>query len=130
MWQSLLSHVEATVGVTGDWDDDTGRATAEWQQSVGIVPADGTLDGTSWATAEDALAYLAAQRPDQRPDLAAGDTGEHVRYAQRRLVAAGRTVTINGVFSPSMARQVRSFRENRGLPSGTGIDGDVWEALG
>lgn len=129
IWQALLSHVDLSVPVTGWWCELTAAATAEWQRSVGLEPS-GVLDGSTWNAAAEALAWIAERAPASRPPLTPGDRGEHVRYAQRRLVARGHRVTIDGVFSPSMRRAVDAFRVAEGLQPGPGIDDAVWAALG
>lgn len=128
-WQALLSHVDLSVPVTGRWCELTAAATAEWQRSVGLEPT-GTLDCSTWNTAAEALAWIAERAPSTRPSLTPGDRGEHVRYAQRRLVARGHRVTIDGVFSPAMRRAVDAFRVAEGMQPAPGIDEAVWAALG
>lgn len=127
-WQFLLAHVDAAVAVTGDMDDVTVQATREWQAVAG-VPVTGKVDAATWAAAAEALGRLESWAPEQRPALEIGDTGDDVRFLQRRLVEVGYTVEIDGRFRPSTRRAVRSLQYSAGLPESGQMDADTWALL-
>lgn len=130
LWQSLLAAgFDVTVQVTGEWDDRTLTATAEWQRAAQVRES-GALNDATWTAAGEAIAFVATKVATNRPDLTPGDRGDHVRYAQRRLVARGYPTPIDGVYGPRMGRAVGQFRQAQGLPSELGVDEVTWQALG
>lgn len=127
-WQALLVSFDATVAVTGEMDEATETATAEWQRAAG-VKATGKPDAATWKAAAAALDFLAADGPEARPELAESDRGRDVAYLQRRLNAHRNTVEINGVFDHRVRRAVAAFQASAGLePSGV-ADSATWSAL-
>jgi peptidoglycan hydrolase-like protein with peptidoglycan-binding domain len=127
-WQALLVSFDATVAVTGEMDEATETATAEWQRAAG-VKATGKPDAATWKAAAAALDFLAADGPEARPELAEGDRGRDVAYLQRRLNAHRNTVEINGVFDQRVVRAVKAFQSANGLdPTGV-VEAGTWLAL-
>lgn len=127
-WQRLLRGVDATVAVTGELDEATRTATEEWQRGAG-VEVTGKPDAVTWKAAAEALAFLAADRPAARPELAEKDRGRHVAYLQRRLNAHRHTVTIHGVFDARTRRAVVAFQQDAGLPTSGVVDQATWAEL-
>ncbi|MGW3151853.1 caspase family protein [Streptomyces sp. NPDC001177] len=68
--------------------------------------------------------------PSARPTLRRGAAGEHVRYLQARLLAAGYTVSVDGVFGPATEMTVRSFQRSQGLTADGVVGPNTWAALG
>jgi len=88
--------------------------------------------GEEWGAlgARAAARPVAGYRPDvEHPLIKRGSKGDIVVWAQQRLVGAGQSVPVTGLFGPLTARATRSFQEAQGLPADGRIGTDTWEAL-
>lgn len=128
LWQQLLVSFDVTVAVTGEMDDGTRTATAEWQRGAG-VKITGKPDAATWRAAARALAYIEADKPPPRPELAEGDRGKDVAYLQRRLNAHRLTVTINGLFDHHTRRAVERLQAGAALELTGVVDAATWSAV-
>jgi hypothetical protein len=94
-----------------DWQETTGR---EW----------GALGATS------ASRPVTGYRQDfSHPLLKRGSRGDLVVWAQERLVGAGFSLPVTGVFGKQTRAAVRAFQEGRGLPADGVIGTTTWGAL-
>ncbi|MFE9115701.1 caspase family protein [Streptomyces collinus] len=102
------------------------------QRPFTITPASGSPaasnpPGTGTGTGDGGGAM--PDRPDTRPTIGRGATGEHVRYLQQRLLANGYTVAVDGVFGPTTEMTVRSFQRSQGLTADGVVGPKTWKAL-
>jgi len=98
----------------------TARAVDAYRASLGLSPT-GTATRSTWT------ALLSAGRNPRV--LKQGSVGPSVWRLQRSLVAAGASLTINGIYDSRTVRAVRAYRVARGLPGYTTAEATVWSEL-
>lgn len=127
-WQELIAGVDATVPRSGEYDEATEAATAQFQRALDVEPT-GEVNRATRAAMRDLLDWLGALG-EQRQELKLGDRGDDVRQAQRLLNRKGMVVEVTGRFGPRMDRTVRRFQRRHGLRADGVIDPATWHELG
>jgi putative peptidoglycan binding protein len=98
----------------------TGTSWWSWQSA----------SARGWAAIGSAVAPLAGPpAPPAYPALEKGARGDVVLWAQEHLIAAGQSVTPDGVYSAAMEQAVRSFQTANVLPVTGRLDASAWPAL-
>jgi peptidoglycan hydrolase-like protein with peptidoglycan-binding domain len=118
--ECLLKERGHSVSVDGSFGSSTAKAIDAFRKSLGWGPTGHTTKAT-WT------ALLSAGSKPRV--LKRGSVGEAVWRLQRALVAAGKGVTINGVYDSKTVSAVRSYRSGNGLSSYDTTESSVWSLL-
>jgi metacaspase-1 len=107
----------------------TGAGTAGGATGGGMGGGSTGGGSTGGGTAGGGATGGAGSGGTARPTLRQGDSGEHVRYLQERLIEHGYSLEADGAFGPFTASIVRTFqRENSLTPDGI-VGQQTWTVL-
>lgn len=138
--QIRLKAHDHSLTVDGSFGTGTETATKAFQSSKGLT-ADGVVGADTWTSllASPAKAPAPAPAPAPTPTptpapvvratIRRGDTGALVTEAQRRLLAHGRSLTVDGSFGPAMEAATKNFQQVKGLSVDGVIGPATWAAL-
>ncbi len=118
--ECLLKERGHALSVDGSFGSSTAKAIDAFRKSLGWGPTGHTTKAT-WT------ALLSAGSKPRV--LKRGSVGESVWRLQRALTAAGKGVTINGVYDSKTVSAVKSYRSANGLSSYDTTESSVWSLL-
>ncbi|MEO6605584.1 MAG: glycoside hydrolase domain-containing protein, partial [Aeromicrobium sp.] len=118
--QCMLIKRGFTTSVNGAFGVSTRKALEAFRKSRGWAPK-------SYTTRPTWTALLSAGTKPRV--LKQGSVGESVWRLQRSLVAAGLTVTPNGLYDAKTVAAVKAFRKKQGLPQYSTTESTVWTLL-
>jgi len=76
------------------------------------------------------MSELQNPKPNQRPDLKQGDSGEWVVFLQDELNGCKyEPLDLDGIFGPNTLEQVKKFQKDSGLTENGIVDASTWTAL-
>ncbi len=119
--QCLLKERGLSVTVDGTFGSSTSKAIDAFRKSLGWGPTAGHTTNPTWT------ALLSAGSKPRV--LKRGSVGEAVWRLQRALTAAGKSVTINGVYDGKTVSAVAAYRTANGLTSYQTTESSVWSLL-
>ena len=118
--ECLLKERGYALSVDGSFGSSTAKAIDAFRKSLGWGPTGHTTNAT-WT------ALLSAGSKPRV--LKRGSVGESVWRLQRALTAAGKSVTINGVYDSKTVSAVKAYRSTNGLSSYDTTESSVWSLL-
>lgn len=118
--QCLLRGLGLKKSVNGEYGAGTRAGVDAFRASHGWTRS-GLVSGGTWAS-------LFTQRRHPRV-IKQGSVGDEVWNTQRALVAAGKTLRINGVFDVATVRAVTSYRKKNHLSTYMTVESKVWNKL-
>jgi peptidoglycan hydrolase-like protein with peptidoglycan-binding domain len=118
--ECLLKERGYALSVDGSFGSSTAKAIDAFRKSLGWGPTGHTTKAT-WT------ALLSAGSKPRA--LKRGSVGDSVWRLQRALTAAGKSVTINGVYDSKTVSAVKSYRSANGLSSYDTTESSVWSLL-
>ena len=118
--ECLLKERGYALSVDGSFGSSTAKAIDAFRKSLGWGPTGHTTNAT-WT------ALLSAGSKPRV--LKRGSVGESVWRLQRALTAAGKSVTINGVYDSKTVSAVKAYRSANGLSSYDTTESSVWSLL-
>ena len=118
--ECLLKERGYALSVDGSFGSSTSKAIDAFRKSLGWGPTGHTTNAT-WT------ALLSAGSKPRV--LKRGSVGEAVWRLQRALTAAGKSVTINGVYDSKTVSAVKAYRSTNGLSSYDTTESSVWSLL-
>ena len=118
--ECLLKERGYALSVDGSFGSSTSKAIDAFRKSLGWGPTGHTTNAT-WT------ALLSAGSKPRV--LKRGSVGEAVWRLQRALTAAGKSVTINGVYDSKTVSAVKAYRSTNGLSSYDATESSVWSLL-
>ncbi len=118
--ECLLKERGYSLSVDGSFGSSTAKAIDAFRKSLGWGPTGHTTNAT-WT------ALLSAGSKPRV--LKRGSVGESVWRLQRALTAAGKSVTINGVYDSKTVSAVKAYRSTNGLSSYDTTESSVWSLL-
>jgi hypothetical protein len=119
--ECLLKERGYDVTLDGHFGSSTTKAIDAFRKSLGWGPTAGNTTNPTWT------ALLSAGSKPRV--LKRGSVGEAVWRLQRALTAAGKSLTINGVYGSKTVSAVKAYRSANGLTAYETTESSVWSLL-